>query len=124
MNDNSAKELAKDFIASLEKSFNSCTCHSKFRDYVQELTYTPKAETFYLVYHGTGAYSGYEFTMFGEQGEKIMLSSRSTTFDYAPAFLTVNYNEEKWEEELEDEMSSVLWEIFDDEFVFAQYGGD
>lgn len=121
---NNAKELAKDFIASLEKSFNSCTCHSKFRDYVQELTYTPKAETFYLVYHGTGVYSGYEFTMFGEQGEKIMLSSRSTTFDYAPAFLTVNYNEEKWEEELEDEMSSVLWEIFDDEFVFAQYGGD
>lgn len=121
---NNAKELAKDFIASLVKSFNSCTCHSKFRDYVQELTYKPKSETFYLVYHSTGVYSGYEFTMFGEQGEKIMLSSRSTTFDYAPAFLTVKYNSEKWEEELEDEMSSVLWEIFYDEFDFAQYGGD
>ena len=121
---NNAKELAKDFIASLEKSFNSCTCHSKFRDYVQELTYTPKAETFYLVHHGTGVYSGYEFTMFGEQGEKIVLSSRSTTFDYAPAFLTVNYNGEKWEEELGNDMSSVLWEIFYDEFDFAQYGGD
>lgn len=121
---NNAKELAKDFIASLEKSFNSCTCHSKFRDYVQELTYKPKSETFYLVYHGTGVYSGYEFTMFGEQGEKIVLSSRSTTFDYTPAFLTITYNGEKWKEELEDEMSSVLWEIFDDEFVFAQYGGD
>lgn len=107
-----AEELAKKFIASLEKlleSFNDC---DSFGRYVEELFCRPGNHILCFVYGREDECSGYEFSMLGRHGEEITLNAKSLSLDYQPAILTVTYNGEKWVEELGNNVSSAIWDVF------------
>lgn len=107
-----AKKLARNFIASLEKLLKSFDDCNSFGRYVEELFYMSGNYGLCLVYGGEDDCSGYEFSMLGRQGEEIILSAKSESLDYPPTILTVTYNGEKWVEELGDDVSSAIWNVF------------
>lgn len=107
-----AKELAKKFVASLEKLLKSFDDNESFGKYIEELFYMPGNYSLCFVYGGEKDCSGYEFSMLGRHGEEIILNAKSSSLDCHPTILTVTYNGEKWVGELDDDVSSVIWDVF------------
>ncbi len=107
-----AKELTKKFVASLEKLLKSFDDSESFGRYVEELFYMSGNYSLCFVYGGEDDCSGYEFSMLGRHGEEIILSAKTSSLDYPPTILTVTYNGQKWVEELDDDVSSAIWNVF------------
>lgn len=107
-----AKELAEKFIASLEKLLESFDDCDSFGRYVEELFYMPGNYSLCFVYGSEDDCSGYEFSMLGRHGEEIVLSAKTSSLDYPPTIMTVTYNGQKWVEELGDNVSSAIWDVF------------
>lgn len=108
-----AKELAKKFVASLEKLLKSFDDSDSFGRYVEELLFYMSGNySLCFVYGGEDKCSGYDFSMLGRHGEEIILNAKSSSLDYPPTILTVTYNGEKWVEELDDNVSSAIWDVF------------
>lgn len=107
-----AKKLAENFIVSLEKLLKSFDDNESFGKYIEELFYMPGNYSLCFVYGGEDECSGYEFSMLGRHGEEIVLSAKSSSLDCPPTILTVTYNGEKWVGELDDNVSSAIWDVF------------
>lgn len=107
-----AEKLGKKFITSIEKLLESFDDCESFGRYVEELFYRPGNHSLCFVYGREDECSGYEFSMLGRHGEEITLNAKTLSLDYPPTILTVTYSGEKWVEELSDNVSSAIWDVF------------